>query len=116
MRRFRSTLARLSWLALPLLAACGGDGKQGSVSFHVVLHHPNNSRPYMPLPEEVAKQIAGDLEEAGFEVEVRTQEWSTYLPMVQQGQHQLALLGWSADVPDPDNFLYVLLDKTNARK
>jgi ABC-type transport system substrate-binding protein len=70
----------------------------------------------MPLPEEVAKQVAGDLEEVGFEVELRSEEWSTYLPLVQDGRHQMCLLGWSADLPDADNFLYVLLDKTNARK
>lgn len=86
-----------------------------ALPLEVVLNHGNNSRPYMPLPEEVAKQVAGDLEEAGFVVEIRKEEWPNYLKMVQNGEHQMGLLGWSADVADADNFLYVLLDKTNAR-
>lgn len=86
-----------------------------TLPLHVVLSHGNNSRPYMPLPEEVAKQIAGDLEEAGFAVEIRKEEWPNYLKMVQNGRHQMGLLGWSADYADADNFLFVLLDKSNAR-
>ena len=86
-----------------------------TLPLRVTLSHGNNSRPYMPLPEEVAKQVAGDLEEAGFAVTIRKEEWANYLKIVQNGEHEMALLGWSADVADADNFLYVLLDKNNAR-
>ncbi len=101
-------------LLLPLalvLAACGAD----PVKLEVVLSYGAVSRPYMPNMEEVAKQIAGDLEEAGITVDLKKQEWGPYLQRVRNGEHQLALLGWSADIPDVDNFLYVLLDKTQAR-
>lgn len=97
-----------------LLAGCGGKD-EGHPSLTVVLSYSDRDRPYMPQPEAVAKQIAGDLEEVGFTVELRKQEWGQYLPMTQRGEHQMALLGWSADVADADNFLYVLLDKSNAR-
>lgn len=115
--------ALVAGLAL-LLAACGrddadrsGEGGTGGTRPlpRIVLSHGNNSRPYMPWPEDVAKIVAGGLERIGFEVEVRKEEWSSYLAMVQNGNHQMALLGWSADVPDADNFLHVLLDKDNAR-
>ena len=99
-------------LALALvLPACGDKG----VKFEVVLSYGAVSRPYMPNMEEVAKQIAGDLEEAGITVDLKKQEWGPYLQRVRNGEHELALLGWSADIPDVDNFLYVLLDKTQAR-
>ena len=108
---------------LVLLAACG-DRKPRATRFQapepdprltVTLMHGNNSRPYMPWPEDVAKQVAAALERVGFVVEVRKAEWNTYLQDVQNGRHQMALLGWSADIADADNFLYVLLDKDNAR-
>jgi len=41
-------------------------------------------------------------------------EWSALLKATQNGEHDMCLMGWMADIFDPDNFLYVLLDKDNA--
>ena len=58
--------------------------------------------------------MAGDLEDVGFVVDIEMQPWSSYIPYVENGRHQLAVLGWSADVPDTDNFLSALLHKDSA--
>ncbi len=68
-------------------------------------------RPYMPQPLKIAQAIQADLTAVGIEAEIVTFEWGTYLDKVQRGQHDMALLGWTGDNGDPDNFLYVLLDK-----
>ena len=59
-----------------------------------------------------AQAIQADLKAVGIEAEIVTYEWGTYLDKVQRGQHDMALLGWTGDNGDPDNFLYVLLDKS----
>lgn len=69
-------------------------------------------RPYMPQPLKIAQAIQADLSAVGIEAEIVTFEWGTYLDKVQRGQHDMALLGWTGDNGDPDNFLYVLLDKS----
>ena len=69
-------------------------------------------RPYMPQPLKIAQAIQADLTAVGIEAEIVTFEWGTYLDKVQRGQHDMALLGWTGDNGDPDNFLYVLLDKS----
>ncbi|MBT4138950.1 MAG: ABC transporter substrate-binding protein [Candidatus Latescibacteria bacterium] len=69
-------------------------------------------RPYMPQPMKIAQAIQADLQAVGIEAEIVTYEWGTYLDKVQRGQHDMALLGWTGDNGDPDNFLYVLLDKS----
>ncbi|MGA1196856.1 MAG: ABC transporter substrate-binding protein [Candidatus Latescibacterota bacterium] len=69
-------------------------------------------RPYMPQPMKIAQAIQADLKAVGIEAEIVTYEWGTYLDKVQRGQHDMALLGWTGDNGDPDNFLYVLLDKS----
>lgn len=71
-------------------------------------------RPYMPQPERIGVALQNYLREVGIEAEIVTYEWGTYLEKTGMGEHTMALLGWTGDNGDPDNFLYVLLDKDNA--
>ncbi len=73
-------------------------------------------RPYMPQPDKIAQAIQADLEKVGIRARIVQWEWGTYLDKVFNGEHAMALLGWTGDNGDPDNFLYVLLDKTAAIK
>lgn len=72
-------------------------------------------RGYMPQPEKIGVAIQGYLREVGIEAEIVTYDWGTYLDKTGVGEHTMALLGWTGDNGDPDNFLYVLLDKDNAK-
>ena len=73
-------------------------------------------RPYMPQPDKIAQAVQADLEKVGIHARIVQWEWGTYLDKVFNGEHTMALLGWTGDNGDPDNFLYVLLDKTAAEK
>lgn len=75
-----------------------------------------NGRPYMPAPEQVAAIVVQQLREVGFSPEIESPDWSQYLEQVGQGEHDCALFGWITDTADPDNFLFTLLDRTNAVK
>jgi len=73
-------------------------------------------RPYMPQPDKIAQAVQADLEKVGIRARIVQWEWGTYLDKVSNGDHTMALLGWTGDNGDPDNFLYVLLDKIAAVK
>ena len=73
-------------------------------------------RPYMPNGRKVAEAIQGDLAKVGINAEIVSFDWGTYLEKTRMGEHEMALLGWTGDIGDPDNFLHVLLDKENAVK
>ncbi|MFZ5942591.1 MAG: ABC transporter substrate-binding protein [Bacillota bacterium] len=73
------------------------------------------ARPYMPQPKEIATAIQQQLAEVGIEVEIVTMDWGTYLEKGEFGEHTIYTIGWNGDNGDPDNFLYVLLDKDNAK-
>jgi len=67
-------------------------------------------RAYNPDAVTMAKLIQADLNKIGIKVNiVKDYEWTTFLKLVAQGEHQSVLLGWSADHPDPDNFFTPLL-------
>jgi peptide/nickel transport system substrate-binding protein len=78
------------------------------------LYVPDTPRPYLPAPETVARIIQHNLHDVGMDVEVVTGDMNAHVRLTQNGQHDLCLLGWSADNGDPDNFLYVLFDPENA--
>lgn len=67
-------------------------------------------RAYNPDAVTMAKLIQADLSKIGVTVNIiKDYQWSTFLKLVAQGEHQSVLLGWSADHPDPDNFFTPLL-------
>ncbi len=73
-------------------------------------------RPYIPDGRALAEVIQSELRNIGIDAKILTYDWGTYLEKTKNGEHDLAMLGWSADLGDPDNFLYVLLSKTSAEK
>jgi peptide/nickel transport system substrate-binding protein len=83
--------------------------------FETTLSYGNAQRAYLPKPGDAAIQIQQDLKEIGIRVKLQLVEWSAFIPMTQRGEHEMCLLGWMADVGDADNFLFVLLDASNAR-
>ncbi|MCL1797647.1 MAG: ABC transporter substrate-binding protein [Eggerthellaceae bacterium] len=58
--------------------------------------------------EEIMQMVQADLEAIGVKAELDTMEWATYLTALQNGEYQLGRLGWIADYPIMDNFLYPL--------
>ncbi len=79
------------------------------------LYAMDTARLYLPAPETVARIIQRNLHDVGIDVDVVTQSFNAHMRAVQNGEHDLCLLGWSADNSDPDNFLYVLFDQDNAQ-
>ena len=97
--------------ARALIAEAFPDGFPRPLRFYVF----SNPRPYFLNPQAVGLAIQSDLEKAGIPTEMTANmEWGAYLEAVKAGEHDLAILGWIADYPDPDNFLYFNLSETNA--
>ncbi len=76
--------------AKKLLKEAGAEGAR------VRLQFPSNPRPYLPNPDSLAAQIRDDLRDIGLEVELKKEEWSGYLKLMQNGEHQMGVLGWIA--------------------
>ena len=73
-------------------------------------------RPYIPDGRALAEVLQSELRNIGVETKILTFDWGTYLDKVTHGEHDMAMLGWSADLGDPDNFLYFLLSKSSTEK
>lgn len=84
--------------------------------FSTELWWPNRARPYLTQPPKIAEALQQQLAQAGIRAKLVTFEWGTYLKKTSSAEHPMAILGWIGDNGDPDNFLYVLLDKDNAKK
>jgi peptide/nickel transport system substrate-binding protein len=84
--------------------------------FDTEIYTMSNARPYMPQPIKVAEAIQSDLKEIGINAKIQTFEWATYLEKASNGEHQLALFGWTGVMADPDNFLTPNLSAANAEK
>ena len=82
--------------------------------FSTTLWFPTAPRPYLPEPERVAEAIQADLAAIGVHARLQGFEWGTFIQKVQNGEHDMCVIGWTGDNGDPDNFVYMPLDKDNA--
>jgi len=71
-------------------------------------------RPYNPNGRKVAEAMQADLAKVGINAKIVSYDWGTYLQKTKMGEHDMALLGWTGDNGDPDNFLFTLLSKAAA--
>jgi len=72
-------------------------------------------RPYNPNARRIAELMQADLAKVGIKAEIKSFEWGEYRKRAQNGEHQMAQLGWTGDNGDPDNFLHVLLGCDSAK-
>ncbi|MBN2899938.1 MAG: ABC transporter substrate-binding protein [Clostridia bacterium] len=80
---------------------------------HLRLLVMKEPRPYFPEPMKLAKTIQRALEPLGIEVDIIELPWNVFMATIQQGEYDLLLMGWIADVMDPDNFLYTFFSSEN---
>jgi dipeptide transport system substrate-binding protein len=66
-------------------------------------------RPYNPNAKRIAELMQADLAKVGITAEIKSFEWGEYRKRMQNGEHQMGMLGWTGDNGDPDNFLATLL-------
>ncbi|MDX1632311.1 MAG: ABC transporter substrate-binding protein, partial [Thermoanaerobaculia bacterium] len=86
-------------------------------SFSFTLDVMKNPRPYMPQPVKLAEGIQAGLQKLGIQVEIRANEWNEHLERTvrsPEADYDACLLGWLADMPDPNDFLYVQFHSDNA--
>lgn len=83
--------------------------------FKATLWVMDNSRNYFPKPKETAEYIKKSLKRVNIDIIIQTFDWDEYLNRINNGEHQMALIGWTGDNMDPDNFLYTLLSSDNAK-
>lgn len=72
-------------------------------------------RPYIPNGLALAEELQSYLLNIGVKTTIITHDWPTYLKKTENGEHDMAMLGWSASA-DPHNFLFYLLSKVTAQK
>lgn len=85
--------------------------------FETDLYAMPNPRPYYPSPLKIAEVLKADLAAAGVRATIVTPgDFTLYREAVSNGKHSMAMLGWTTDNGDPDNFLFTFFAKENATK
>ena len=60
--------------------------------------------------EDVMQLVQADLAKVGIKTKLQGGEWAQYLKQLDEGDFQLGRLGWTADYPIYDNFLYPIFE------
>jgi len=62
---------------------------------------------------DMAEIIQSYLNKVGLRAEIKQLEWSAYKAAINNGEADMFWLGWWADYPDPENFLFPLFHSSN---
>lgn len=85
--------------------------------FDTELYAMPNPRPYFPSPLKIAEVLKADLAAVGIRARIVSPgDFSLYREATSNGKHALAMLGWTTDNGDPDNFLFTFFSRESAVK
>jgi oligopeptide transport system substrate-binding protein len=94
--------------AKSLLGEAGYGVSRGKLSLSIL------SASKSKLAQEELALVARDLAAVGVELAVQYEtDWPAFEARLKSGQIQLFRYAWSADIPDPDNFLSILCSSTS---
>jgi len=62
------------------------------------------------MHQQVAQIVQDSVRKIGVDIRLRSLDWPAYLKACQSFEPDMFRMGWVADIPDADNFLYILLD------
>jgi dipeptide transport system substrate-binding protein len=65
------------------------------------------SRPYNLDGKKMGELMQADLAKVGIKANLVTFDWGEYLKRLHAGEAPMAQIGWTGDIGDPDNFLYL---------
>jgi dipeptide transport system substrate-binding protein len=65
------------------------------------------SRPYNLDGKKMGELMQADLAKVGIKANLVTYDWGEYLKRLHDGEAPMAQIGWTGDIGDPDNFLYL---------
>jgi oligopeptide transport system substrate-binding protein len=93
--------------AKKLLAEAGyPDGRDAKTGAPLVIYLDTVARG--PGDKTVFDWYRRQFEKIAVQLEVRTTDWNRFQEKIRKGTQQVYGLGWSADYPDPENFLFLL--------
>ena len=93
--------------ARKLLAEAGyPDGRDAKTSQPLVLYLDTVARG--PGDKAVFDWYRRQFEKLSVQLEIRTTDWNRFQEKIRKGTTQIFRLGWNADYPDPENFLFLL--------
>jgi len=72
--------------------------------FNVDLYYTKGNK----ISEFITKEVKVYLAQMGIKVDRKGKNWDQLLNMIEQGKLPFFILGWSADTPDPADYLYSL--------
>lgn len=77
--------------------------------FELEIWSPHIEREYTPNSLKMAELIRSDLKKVGINATIVSYEWSTLRRKLKEKSYDTVLMGWTADLPSPDNFLQPVL-------
>jgi ABC-type transport system substrate-binding protein len=90
-----------------LLAEAGyADGRDARTGQPLVLYLDTVARG--PGDKAVFDWYRRQFEKLSIQLEIRTTDWNRFQEKIRKGTTQIFRLGWNADYPDPENFLFLL--------
>ncbi len=89
--------------ARELLKQAGYPDGKGLPAMSMLLRNDEDTK-------NIAQAMVQDFDKVGIRIELQTLEWNRFLESVEKEPQPIFYLGWVADYPDPDNFLYVLFN------